>query len=142
MAEPARQIFLQQRRLENGLILQFHDASRPLVGGRTQVRLILSIEIPVDMDHLGNTGEDSRDIQGFHEEFGDHIVFEQEHIRNFVPTEEVEPLLRAMIRDILASIGGYLSRPRFAERYLRIKLAAWKQKNALRRAIERHRREG
>lgn len=138
MEKPDRRL-LREHSLPNGLILRCYDDSRPVPGGRAQVRLLLNIEVPVDSATIPAGTEE--EVRAFRQSCGGRVLFEQEHVRNFVPAEEVEKHLETMLLRLFDSGLRYLARPHFANRFIHTKFEEWKREEFLRRAMARHERD-
>lgn len=112
---------LGRHTLDNGLVLEFWDHSRPLVGDRRFVSLEARIGIPIRAETLppefrAQTAQVVADL-------GEEIVFSQRQERNFIAASEAPALLQDMQDRILALAPGYFGHGDFATRFIRKKIA-------------------
>jgi hypothetical protein len=112
---------LNRHSLDNGLVLEFWDHSRPLVGDRRFVRLEARIVIPIRAETLPPEFRSQADQ--FVEALGEEIIFSQIQERNFIAASEAWALLQGMQDRILALAPGYFGHGDFAARFLRKKIA-------------------
>jgi hypothetical protein len=112
---------LDRQPLDNGLILEFWDYSRPLVGDRWFVRLEARIAISVRAETL--PPELKGHAAALVEALGEEIIFSQTEERNFIAASEAPVLLKKMQERILALAPGYFGHAEFAARFIRKKVA-------------------
>jgi len=112
---------LDRHTLDNGLILEFWDLSRPLVGDRRFVCLEARIAIPVRTETL--PPEFKAQAAGVVEALGEEIIFSQRQERNFIAASDAPALLQDMQDRILALAPGYFGHADFAARFIRKKCA-------------------
>ncbi len=126
---------LDQIELENGLTVFLYDRSKPIAGGRCQVRLLAMVPVPLK-------GTSMEIDEKFIQEQGESLVFNVEKTRNFIAREEVPAVLERMKDDFLASNRGYLSHRDFAEKFCLKSYTEWKRnrelKNTYAMALESH----
>ena len=113
---------LDRHRLDNGLILEFWDHSRPLVGDRWYVTLETRIAIPVETETL--PPELKVNAGMVMEALGEEIIFSQQEARNFIGASEAPALLQDMQERILTLASGYFGHADFAAGFIRKKFAA------------------
>jgi hypothetical protein len=107
--------------LDNGLILEFWDLSRPLVGNRRLVCLEARIAIPIRPETL--PPEFKAQAAQVVEALGEEIIFSQRQERNFIDASNAPDLLQDMQDRILALAPGYFGHNDFAARFIRKKCA-------------------
>ena len=117
---------LVRHTLDNGLILEFWDLSRPLVGDRRFVCLEARIAIPVRAETL--PPELQAQASQIVEALGEEIIFSQRQERNFIAASEAPELLKDMLNRILALAPGYFGQAEFAARFI---LKKWAEQQAL-----------
>lgn len=112
---------LSRHTLKNGLLLEFWDLSKPMVGDRWQVVVEARVAIAVTADTLP---ADLRPQGGqVIAALGEEVVFAKQEVRNFVAAGEVADILRLIEEQLLASLRAYLGHPDFAPRFIRKKYA-------------------
>jgi hypothetical protein len=107
--------------LDNGLILEFWDHSRALVGDRTFVCLEVRIAIPIRVETL--PPEFKAQASQLVADLGEEIIFSQRQERNFIAASHAPALVQEMQDRILALAAGYYGRAEFAARCIRKKIA-------------------
>ena len=112
--------------LDNGLILEFWDLSRPMAGDRWLVVLEARLAIPVGAatlppDLMGQEAEISRAL-------GPEIIFSQRNERIFIATDEYPATLKEIEARLLALAPAYLAHPDFAGRFIRKRFAEFQEK--------------
>jgi hypothetical protein len=121
--------------LKNGLTISFHDRSKPLVGGRWQVNLLISVPLQIERSHFDMLEEPQRTYEAAVQQCGPQIVFEQEKVRNFIEGSEKNNILETLRNDFLASNLNYLENPEFSRRYI---LKTFQEVDEGRRCREAH----
>ena len=105
--------------LTNGLILEFHDLSKPMAGDRWQVILEVRLPIPVDATTLpSDLADRAPEVSAA---LGPEILFTQQEVHYFIDVHEVQNLLHEIQTRFLEGLEGYLGHPDFAGRYIRKK---------------------
>jgi hypothetical protein len=102
--------------LENGLKIEFYDASRVIAGDRMQANLLIKILLKAEPSHFADCKEAERAFQAFVRSFGREIAFEQRKVRNFVDRNRVPAVLQELQEDFLRANQSYLSREHFEKR--------------------------
>jgi hypothetical protein len=105
--------------LANGLILEFHDLSKPMAGDRWQVIIEVRLPVPVDRTTLPSDLADR--APEVNAALGPEIVFIKQEVHYFIDVHEVPDLLHEIQTRLLKGLGGYLGHPDFAGRYIRKK---------------------
>jgi len=113
--QPAK--LLSRRDLENGLILEFWDLSRPLAGDRWQVVVEIRVPVAVTPENL------PADLRPQGEQviaaLGAEVVFVKQEERHFVAAADVPNLLAQVQEQLHSSLAAYLGHPEFAPRFIR-----------------------
>jgi hypothetical protein len=105
--------------LANGLILEFHDLSKPMAGDRWQVILEVRLPIPVNATTVPpDLADRASEVT---EALGPEILFTQQEVHYFIDVHDVPGLLQEIQSRLLKGLEGYLGHPDFAGRYLRKK---------------------
>jgi len=112
---------LQRRALPNGLILEFHDLSRPMAGDRWQV--VLEARLPLAVSAATLPPDLADRAPEVISALGPEIVFIQQEVHNFIDAREVPSLLQEIQSRLWEGLKGYLGHPDFAWRYLQKKFA-------------------
>ena len=113
---------IDRHTLDNGLVLEFWDHSRPLIGDRRFVCLEARIAIPISAGTL--PPEFRAQAAQLVEELGPEIIFSQRQERNFIAASEAAALLQDMQDRVLALAPGYYGHADFAARFRRQKIAS------------------
>jgi hypothetical protein len=111
---------LSRQALNNGLVLEFWDLSRPLAGDRWQVVLEVRVPIPVTAGTL--PPDLSPQLDQVIAALGQNLLFTKQEVRQFIPAGEVAGLLQQIEAQLLASLKAYLGHPDFAPRLIRKRL--------------------
>jgi hypothetical protein len=99
---------LSSIQLKNGLTISFHDRSKPLIGGRWQVNLLISVPVRIEPSHFDEWEEPQRIYETALQQYGPQITFEQEKTRNFIEGSEKTHVLETLRKDFLQSNLHYL----------------------------------
>ncbi|MGV8073979.1 MAG: hypothetical protein AB2L11_05440 [Syntrophobacteraceae bacterium] len=125
---------LDETSLGNGLIAYFYDQSKPIVGDRWQVQLLLYVPLEVKESHFEGCAEPKKSYEAFTAQFGPAIAFKQVRTRNFIADKEFKSLLHTMKEELLRSCAPYISKPQFAEKHIRKTISEWYEDAACRTA--------
>ena len=117
---------LSRHPLDNGLILEFWDLSRPMAGDRWLVVLEARIAIPVGAatlppDLKAQEAEISRAL-------GPEIVFSQRDERTFIAADEYPATLKEIEARLLTLAPSYLGHPEFPGRFIQKRFAEFQEK--------------
>jgi len=107
--------------LNNGLILEFWDYSRPIAGDRWFVLIEVRIAIPIRTDTLPPELREQADQ--VREALGDETIFSHKDERNFISATEAPKILKDMQNRFLEMAPGYFGHMDFAARFIRGKFA-------------------
>ena len=102
--------------LDNGLELEFYDASKKIAGDRWQVKLMVRVEIPVS-NYLQGLDEDM-DTDDIQKTLGKKIVYEKSMERNFIDDIEKERILIGFCDSLSESALSYLSAQNFPKQFI------------------------
>ena len=117
---------LSRHPLENGLILEFWDLSRPMIGDRWIVTLEARLIIPVSAATLpADLRAQEADIV---RALGAEIVHSQRDERNFVDSKEMAANLQEVETRLRALAASYCGHPEFAGRFIRKRFAEFLDK--------------
>jgi hypothetical protein len=112
--------------LDNGLILEFWDLSRPMAGDRWLVVLEARLAIPVAPATLPpdlklQEAEIIRTL-------GPEIIFSQRNERIFIAADEYPATVKEIEARLLALAPAYLGHPEFAGRFIRKTFTEFQEK--------------
>jgi hypothetical protein len=116
---------LSQHTLKNGLVLEFWDLSRPMLGDRWQV--VVEARVAVDVTSENLPAEMLSQANGIIKALGKETVFTKQETRNFVPDGEMPGLLAEIQEQLLSSLAAYLGHPEFGPRFIRKKFADYEK---------------
>jgi hypothetical protein len=134
MQPPGR--LLEEVRLENGLSIFFYDCSRPVIGDRYHVELLVSVPLEVRADYFKDIDDPLKAHEAFTATHGSVVAFDQKKIRNFVAKDEVPALLRHLQDEFLLSSRAYLLKEGFAAKFVRKQFREWKERQQLQAKME------
>jgi len=121
---------LSRHALNNGLVLEFWDLSRPVAGDRWQVVVEARVPLAVAADTLPpDLGPHLNQVIAV---LGKNLVFTKQEVRNFIAVGQVADLLKRIEAQLLASLRGYLGHPEFAARLIRKRWAERQEKQGRR----------
>ena len=124
---------LEERKLQDGLTVYFYDQSRPIVGDRCQVQLLVHVPLEIKQVYFENHINPEA-FENCVAAFGKEMPFQQKKTRNFISNDKAEALLQQMKKEFLESGPAYLSKPNFAQRYIVQRFDEWKQEEGYRAA--------
>jgi len=104
--------------LNNGMKLNFYDASRRLAGDRWLVSLIIRMEIPVVEALINDKGKSMASVGEIKKMLGEKVLFEQKRERIFVEESEKQTVFEEVYNFFTDSVLGYLSDNAFPKRYV------------------------
>jgi hypothetical protein len=111
------EIFTENIKLENGLVLELFDGSKKVAGDRWYVALIARIRIPVSAEWFSDKRfliniDNARDL------LGAEVIFEQKREAHFLDEKEKENILKGMADAVLSGSLSYFSHPHFPAKYI------------------------
>jgi hypothetical protein len=102
--------------LDNGLELEFYDASKKVAGDRWRVKLTVKMDIAVQ-DYLEDMPS-GMDLTEFKKVIGEKVAFEKTMERNFVDDKEKETISNEFLDSLSKSLVPYLSNANFPKRFI------------------------
>jgi len=123
---------LEEIKLEDGLTVYFYDQSRPIVGDRCQVRLLIHVPLEIKPAYFERCIDPVSAYEACIAAFGKEMSFQQQKVRNFIDSSDAEAVLQQMKKEFLESGLAYLSKPQFAETYVTKRYAEWDQETTCR----------
>jgi hypothetical protein len=129
MTEPEGRL-LEERVLDSGRKVYFYDQSRPIVGDRRQVQLLIHVPLEIKPAHFEGCEDPVGAYQACVSAFGKEMPFCQQKVRNFINNGDAEAVLEKMKEEFLQSGLNYLSKPRFAENYIMKRYSEWARERA------------
>jgi len=126
--------FIEKRTLGNGLTIHFYDESRPIVGNRSQVQLLILVPIEVEAHYFHEKPDPGKAYELFTAAFGKVIHFKLEKVRNFIDEAEVPSVLDKLKEEFLQAGMAYISKQDFAQKYVLRKYESWEKVEAERKA--------
>lgn len=119
---------LSRHTLNNGLVLEFWDLSRPMLGDRWQVVVEARLPITVAADTL--PPELRPHLDQVIQALGPELNFTKQELRHFVDAQDMNGLLQEIEAQLLASLGNYLGHPEFAPRLIRKRFAEHQERQS------------
>jgi len=116
---------LSSHTLQNGLVLEFWDLSRPVAGDRWQVVVEARVAIAVTTRNL--PPELRPQSAPIISALGEEVGFIKQEVRNFVAAEAVPAILAEIQDQLLSSLSAYLGHPEFAARFIRKKYTDYQE---------------
>jgi hypothetical protein len=108
---------IEQRVLENEMILTVYDQSKKMVGDRWLIRIVCEVTIPVDEDFFSRIPEADLDLQEeIRASMAGSVKFSVVKEKTFVAETERFSLVDLMTRQIRENMITYLNRPEFPKR--------------------------
>jgi len=105
-------------KLENGLTLEFYDASRPLAGDRWIVSMVASIEVGLTPEHFRGQNSAEMLLEDIGAAIGDKTVYRYEKIRNFISEAEKDKVFNGLKERFLDANLRYLSSHEFPRKLI------------------------
>jgi len=104
--------------LENGMQLNFYDASKKLVGDRWLISLVVRMEIPVTDVLIKDPGQSTQSVKEIKSVLGENLLFEQKRERNFIDEAQKEEMFKELYDTFVNSTFVYLSNEAFPRKYI------------------------
>lgn len=104
--------------LENGMQLNFYDASRKIAGDRWQISLIVRMEIPITDVLIKDPDQSTQSVNEIKTVLGENVLFEQKRDRNFIDDAQKEEMFKELYDTFLNSTLVYLSNEAFPRKYI------------------------
>lgn len=104
--------------LENGMQLDFYDASRKLAGDRWMVSLVVRMEIPVKDVLTKDPAQSTESAEEIAAVLGKNVRFEQKRERNFIDEARKDEIFQELYDHFVNSTFVYLSNEAFPRKYI------------------------
>ena len=104
--------------LENGMQLNFYDASRKLAGDRWLISLVVRMEIPVTDVLIKDPGQSTESVNEIINVLGENLLFEQIRKRNFIDETRKAEMFNELYDNFVNSTFAYLSNEAFPKKYI------------------------
>lgn len=104
--------------LENGMQLNFYDASRKIAGDRWQISLVVRMEIPVTEVLIKDPGQSTESVNEIVTLLGENVLFEQKRERNFIDETQKAEMFKELYDTFVNSTFVYLSNEAFPRKYI------------------------
>jgi len=122
---------LEEIHLENGLTVYLVDQSRPIVGGRWQVQLLVRVPLEPQAAHFEKFPDPSEAFREFTSLAADTpLEFQIVKVRNFIDESRLQETLEQMKDDFTRSALEYLKKPGFAASFILKKFEELRGKKA------------
>jgi hypothetical protein len=109
---------VEQVRLDNGLVLEIYDCSRPAAGNRWLVCFAARIEVVVRPDHLSDPTISDLSFEDLRRVVGEKAVYRYEKVRNFIDAEQKADVFRGLKENFLKTNLVYLSSVQFPRKLI------------------------
>lgn len=120
--------------LENGLEVHFIDQSRPVVGDRCLVQLLIDIPIPLGDEIFRESQKPEATTKAFLAAFGSTLHYRLTKMRHFVPKGDVDTVLSELKHEFTSAGLSYLGHPGFGRRFVLKTYEEWAEKERCRLA--------
>jgi hypothetical protein len=104
--------------LENGMQLNFYDASRKIAGDRWLISLVVRMEIPVTEVLIKVPGQSTESVNEIVNVLGENVLFEQKRERNFIDETKKTEMFKELYDSFVNSTFVYLSNEAFPRKYI------------------------
>ena len=116
--------------LENGLVLEVYDGSRPVAGDRWLVSFQVRIEIPLKPDDFAGRDPETPSFETLRQVVGEKVTYSFEKKRNFIDQKKKNEVFEGLKGRFLDATLAYLSSKKFPRntilsRYGEIKRRTW-----------------
>ena len=115
---PVKERVIEQMRLDNGLVLEIYDRSRPVAGDRWMVAFAAQIEVAVTPDLFCDLAASNLSFEDLRRVVGEKAVYQYEKVRNFIDAKQKDEVFRALKEHFLRTSLGYLSSSQFPRKLL------------------------
>jgi len=109
---------VERMRLDNGLVLELYDSSKPVAGDRWMVGFAARIEVAVKPDLFSDLATSNLSFEDLRRVVGERAVYRYEKLRNFIDAERKADVFRGLREDFLKTNLGYLSSPHFPRKLI------------------------
>lgn len=116
--------------MENGLTLEIWNKSKVIAGDRWKIAVIAHVNIPVEKAFSNGKEELPVSIDQIREVLGDSVYFEKRIERFFIDETQKDELKNMLAESLFESVFPYLSREKFARRFILKEYARLKQRKS------------
>lgn len=104
--------------LENGMQLNFYDASKKLAGDRWLISLVVRMEIPITEVLKKDPDQSTESVDEITTVLGESVLFEQKRERNFIDEAQKPEMFKELYDTFVNSTFVYLSNEAFPRKYI------------------------
>ncbi len=104
--------------LENGMQLNFYDASKKLAGDRWLISLVVRMEIPITEVLKKDPDQSTESVDEIATVLGESVLFEQKRERNFIDEAQKAEMFKELYDTFVNSTFVYLSNEAFPRKYI------------------------
>jgi len=108
----------QELSLQNNLVVQIWDTSRPIAADTTKVAVKIIVKVNIRPDYFDN----HEDFTLVRNVFGSEITYTHEKERTFVHTPDKDSVFTGLIEDFKRDSLHYIARTTFPHRFVHSKL--------------------
>ncbi len=117
-SSPAEGRLIEQIQLDNGLVLDMYDRSRPVAGDRWMVGFAARIEVLVKPELLSDLATSNLSFEELRRVVGEKAVYRYEKVRNFIDAKQKDAVFSGLKRHFLETNLGYLSSAQFPRKLI------------------------
>jgi hypothetical protein len=114
----AKERQIEQMRLDNGLVLELYDCSKPVAGDRWMVAFAARIEVAVIPDLIPDLAISNLSFGDIRRVVGDKVVYRYEKVRNFISDIQKNEVFMGLKETFLETNLGYLSSAHFPRKLI------------------------
>jgi hypothetical protein len=115
---PVKGRLIEQMRLDNGLVLELYDLSRPVAGNRWMVGFAARIEVAVEPDLFSDLTTSNLSFEDLRRVVGEKAVYYREKVRNFIDAKQKDEVFGGLKEHFLKTNLGYLSSAQFPRKLI------------------------
>ena len=104
--------------LENGLVLEVYDNSRPVAGDRWLVSFEARIEVPLNPDDFADRDTEAPSFEAIRQVVGEKVTYTFEKKRNFIDQKEKHEVFEGLKGRFLDATLAYLSSEKFPQKII------------------------
>ena len=109
---------VDRMRLDNGLVLEMYDRSRPVAGDRWMIAFEARIEVVVKHELISDLTTPDPSFEDLHRVLGDKAVYRYKKVRNFIDARQKDEVFTALKEHFIRTSLGYLSSAHFPQKLL------------------------
>lgn len=121
---------IASEKLDNDLVLNFHDRGNRYFGDYHQVKVLVSCRIKLE-DGLVSEFLSNDDLDRARQVFGDHLEYRRELKQMGVAGDAVESAKLSLVDNFLQNTAGYMNKPDFPARLVARRLAEHRNRTRL-----------